>query len=506
MTIEVLRCGVPKRAIAGIVVVWCAWATVALAQTPPGREFQVNTYTTEDQFSPEVAMDVGGSFVVVWTADYYGSGGSDTTSFSVQGRRFASDGAPFGADFQVNSFITGGQRDPAVAADAGGAFVVVWTSAGSSGTDTVGDSVQGQRYSADGTPQGGEFQVNTYTNGSQWYPAVAAEADGDFVVVWQGYEPGGDGIFGQRFDSGGAPRGGEFQVFNNTGGPRFDAAVAVAADGEFVVVWTSRTTAGGDIYGYSIQARRYASDGMPLAGQFQVNSYTPNSQRYPSVALDAAGNFVVVWTSRDQDGDYYGIFGQRYNSDGQPEGGEFQINTYTTDSQYRPRVEMSDAGSFVVVWHEPCNRGCFGVDGQDGSGQGLIGRRFESDGTFSGGEFQIPTYTTSDQQNVSLAMGADGNFAVVWTSSGSSGTDTSGFSIQGKRLVSCFTDVDCDDGLFCNGTETCDSGNSGFCQAGSDPCAPPLACHEASDSCLAAEIFEDGFETGDTSAWSSSVP
>ena len=45
-------------------------------------------------------------------------------------------------------------------------------------------SIQGQRYASDGSAQGGEFQVNTYTTDSQLRPSVAAAANGDFTVVW----------------------------------------------------------------------------------------------------------------------------------------------------------------------------------------------------------------------------------------------------------------------------------------------------------------------------------
>ncbi|MGA1865572.1 MAG: M14 family metallopeptidase, partial [bacterium] len=45
---------------------------------------------------------------------------------------------------------------------------------------------------------------------------------------------------------------------------------------------------------------------------------------------------------------------------------------------------------------------------------------------------------------------------------------------------SCDDDSDCDDGLYCNGAETCVSGN---CQAGSDPC-PGQLCDEAGDMCV----------------------
>jgi hypothetical protein len=45
----------------------------------------------------------------------------------------------------------------------------------------------------------------------------------------------------------------------------------------------------------------------------RVNTYTQGSQFTPSVAADAAANFVAVWHSDAQDGSAAGIFGQRYN-------------------------------------------------------------------------------------------------------------------------------------------------------------------------------------------------
>ena len=53
---------------------------------------------------------------------------------------------PNGSQFQVNAYTTSYQRLPAVATTSSGAFVVVWESEGSSGTDTSNNSIQGQRY------------------------------------------------------------------------------------------------------------------------------------------------------------------------------------------------------------------------------------------------------------------------------------------------------------------------------------------------------------------------
>ena len=71
--------------------------------------------------------------------------------------------AALGGEFQVNTYTTSQQSNPAVARDADGDFVVVWGSMGSSGTDTDYGSIHSQRYNSAGAAQGGEFQVNTYT-------------------------------------------------------------------------------------------------------------------------------------------------------------------------------------------------------------------------------------------------------------------------------------------------------------------------------------------------------
>ncbi len=169
---------------------------------PVGGEFQVNTYTTNSQSLPAVAVDADGDFVVVWSS--YGSGGSDASSSSVQGQRYDSTGAAAGVEFQVNTYTTHRQRQPGVAADAGGDFVVVWESYGSGGSDGSETSVQGQRYDSTGTAIGDEFQVNTYTTNGQGLAAVSAAAGGGFVAVWaslgsSGSDSSSNSVQGQRF-------------------------------------------------------------------------------------------------------------------------------------------------------------------------------------------------------------------------------------------------------------------------------------------------------------------
>jgi cysteine-rich repeat protein len=164
-------------------------------------EFQVNTYTPERQMSPNVVVDASGGFLVVWQS--YGQDGSE---WEVFGQRFDPLGVPVGTEFHINTFITQWQLEPRAAMSPDGRFVVVWSGHIQDGSAW---GIFGQRFAADGSPVGVEFQVNTYTQGMQRSPSVAMYDDGGFIVVWTSYGQDEDsyGVFAQRYDTLGNPLG-----------------------------------------------------------------------------------------------------------------------------------------------------------------------------------------------------------------------------------------------------------------------------------------------------------
>jgi hypothetical protein len=267
-----------------------------------GDEFQVNTNTLGGQDSPAVGMSPNGDFVVVWESDT-GDGSGD----SVRCQLYNADGSPAGSEFQVNSYTTGDQDDPEVAVDSSGNFVVVWES---TAQDDSGDSVQARIYTADGTGVTGELQVNSFTTGDQNEPRVVTDAGGSFVVVWVGTGQDGSSysIHGQRFNADGSPAGDEFQVNSYTTGSQDSPAVASSQDGSFLVVWESADQDGS---GDSVQGQLFSTDGAAVGDELQVNTHTTNNQNDPAVAADSKGRFVVAWDSYFQDNSSYGVFGQR---------------------------------------------------------------------------------------------------------------------------------------------------------------------------------------------------
>ena len=321
-----------------------------------GTEFQVNTVTLGPQFDPAVGADAAGNFVVVWSAY------QDGDESGIVGRRYDSGGSPLGTEFQVNSYTTEQQSNPVIAVAPDGSFVVVWSSYGQDGSHF---GVFGQRFASSGSSAGTEFQVNTYTTDRQIDPAVAIDATGNFAVVWSSYAPDGSGfgISGQRFASSGSPLGGEFLVNSYTPFIQAIPAIAMAPDGAFVVVWDS---SGQDGDSTGVFGQRFASSGSALGTEFQVNSYTTSDQRVAAVAVSDEGDFIVTWNSV-QDGDQTGIFGQHFARNGRALGSEFQVNTYTTSTQFAPTVAWAANGNFVVAWES--------YD-QDGQYYGIFGQRY----------------------------------------------------------------------------------------------------------------------------------
>ena len=289
-----------------------------------------------------------------------------------------------------------------------GSFVVTWTSIGQGG------GIYAQRYDNAGDRVGSEFQVNTFTINSQSNSSVAALEDGGFVVTWSssGQDGSGDGIYAQRYDSAGVAVGSEFQVNTFTTGDQRYSSVAALEDGGFVVTWSSINQDGS---GWGTYAQRYESAGEAVGSEFQVNTFTTNSQVHSSVAALADGGFVVTWSSFGPDGSGSGIYAQRYDNAGVAVGSEFQVNTYTFIGQIYSSVAALEDGGFVVTWTS---------NGQDGSSYGIYAQRFDADGMSVGEETRLNEITAGAQiaethlSGEPTAVLPDGTLVSTWSGNG----------------------------------------------------------------------------------------
>jgi hypothetical protein len=272
--------------------------------------------------------------------------------------------------------------------------------------------------------QGGEFLVNTTTASNQVNASVAMDADGDFVVAWQSYgheaDGAGYGIYAQRYNAAGLAQGDEFLVNTTIANDQRNASVAIDADGDFVVVWQSFSQDGAS---YGIYAQRYNAAGVAQGGEFRVNAATDDSQSSASVTMDEGGDFVVTWHSYGQDGSSEGIYAQRYNAAGVAQGGEFLVNTTTANSQSSASVAMDDGGDFVVAWQSY---------GQDGDGDGIFMARFDADGDIAPSlDLDISAPGTGFS---ALFVQGEGPVAISDTDVGLAGSARVGFGFVTVRL------------------------------------------------------------------------
>jgi hypothetical protein len=389
-----------RRSVLSFVVL-CLLTQPILAQAPVrvGVEFQVPMVTFAKQGLSSIGLESNGDFVVVWADEF-----EDGSMFGVFAQRFASSGARLGSDFQVNSYTFGVQTYPAVALDADGDFVVTWTSSFDQDGDDMG--VFARRFSSSGLAQGSELAVNAFTIETQHRSVVARAADGDFVIAWTSYgqDGSGDGVFARRFNSSGVAQGGEFQVNLHTASFQGDPAIDVHPTGSFVITWES---SGQDGSSNGVFGQRFNALGAPQGAEFQANTYETGSQTAPDVGLEANGDFVVAWTSFGQDGSGGGVFARRFDSSGAPLRGETQVNLYVTGSQYDAELAVDASGDFVVVWTS---------SGQDGDETGIFARHFRASGVPTTTDLPVNSTKTGNQFSAAVRSDVDGDFAVVWTS------------------------------------------------------------------------------------------
>jgi hypothetical protein len=177
---------------------------------PAGELIEVAAEFAPDtsQVDPSIVAAADGRFAIAWTDRYidYARGGTNLSADDPTGvavRVFSPDGTVLGPARPVNLHITGFQAEPAIAALANGGFVVLWTS--SDAQDGDGFGIFGRVVSADGTPRGREFRVNTNRTGNQRSPALSIAPNGKGAATWTGLDGDRTGVFARLL---GQPRQG----------------------------------------------------------------------------------------------------------------------------------------------------------------------------------------------------------------------------------------------------------------------------------------------------------
>lgn len=262
-----------------------------------GSEFLINQFTSFNQRTPSVAALANGGFVVVWVSEQERSTAtlSDVPvavnsvtlpSVDIYGRRYNASGSPVTSEFLVNT-STNVCANPHVAAGSDGGFMVVWGEKNTLIPQYSWD-IYARPFSSTGV--GGTVStVNTFLYGDQYDPRVSSLGT-EYMVVWTSMAQDGsrEGVFGQFLHGDGSPNGGEFQVNTTTLSQQMQPAVAADGYGRFLVAWTSFV---GGIGSFDLYAQRYVNLSQPLLPMNAPFVYAP----FNVISNSYQPKLVVSW-------------------------------------------------------------------------------------------------------------------------------------------------------------------------------------------------------------------
>lgn len=370
-------------------------------------DFLVNDDATGggDQNFPAVAMDASGDFVICWN-DCRGG---------IYAQRYGSSGDTVGTNFKVNddTYMRYKWSSPSVAMDADGNFVICWKDYRNYQHHYRHDNtdIYAQRYSNSGDTLGANFRVNDNAwSSEQRYPSIAMDTDGNFVICWQNNRHGvySYDIYAQQYGSLGDTRGANFRANDDVGWKSQDyPSIATDASGDFVICWRDERNRGANDGNSDIYAQRHDRSGEALGANFRVNDdSTRGYQGSPSIAMDADGNFVICWKDRRSP---RGIYAQRFNSLGEALGRNFRVSDDSLITyHYWPSVAMNADGNFVICWEDERN----GEDNLD-----IYAQRYSSSGDRLGANFGVcDSVGTIGRYShpPCIAMDANGDFVICW--------------------------------------------------------------------------------------------
>ena len=124
--------------------------------TPAGPQFRVNAVTSGRQFSAAVSMATDGAFLVAWS-----SAGPVPGTTDVLATAYDSTGTALGTEFQIPSYTTHSQSSPEIAALDDGAFAVVWRDSRGFGQCTFDAAATVNTFTLGGAPLGDPLRADT---------------------------------------------------------------------------------------------------------------------------------------------------------------------------------------------------------------------------------------------------------------------------------------------------------------------------------------------------------
>jgi hypothetical protein len=141
----------------------------------------------------------------------------------------------------------------------------------------------------------------------------------------------------------------------------------------------------------------------PLSGDLPVSTGAGAAQRFPHLAANGLGEFVVTWVGAHADDGGFSLYATRFNANGTPGTGRIVVSDQAQNVPANSAVAIMDDGSFAVVFPKT-----------DATGQTLAARWYASDGIADGNDVVV---TRNFAPDFSLSTRGDGGLVAVWEGS-----------------------------------------------------------------------------------------
>ncbi|PAY20765.1 hypothetical protein CKO51_04555 [Rhodopirellula sp. SM50] len=293
-----------------------------------GAQFQVNVATAGDQTLPVVTADASGRFAIA-----YVSGDADGTGIYV--RRYDASGAAIdAADILVNAGSeAGNQTNVSITSNSANQIVLSWESSGAT------EGIFARNFDYTSTPAGNALSTTLLTvdsDASATDAVIDINEGGRFVVLWKD----GSAAYARKYDFGSGTALNTQLDVNYPGAIDRQHAIAVKPNNDYIVVYREDTFLAQGIWTRTVQ-----DDGTLI---FPEHIIAVGSAEAPSIAMDAAGNYVISYTQLDGSG--MGVKSISFDATDVQVGGIESVSQSVSGSQINASVAMHDLDNFVVVW------------------------------------------------------------------------------------------------------------------------------------------------------------
>ncbi len=292
-------------------------------------------------------------------------------------------------------------------------------------------TLYGRWFTAAAATNGSQFTIATGVTFGDNYLAVATDAAGNLLIAYHTGEYSSEDVYAVSVNRNGTIARAPWRVNSTADGTQKYPTVALNSAGDGVIAWTHVRDYFGLPRESGIVARRVSQFGKTNSAEFNAGSGDSWDSRMSS-AVNSSGSFVLSWDRYDYVQQRSSVYARYFGRDGAPLGNEFQVNTFNGgDLSKIPRVVLNDLGWSAFGWSS------YGQDSSPNTNTyGVYAQIFDPQRNPIGPEFRVPTNTAYDQYITGLMMTADADVCFAWNHGGifGTGTDLDLVYLRGYRI------------------------------------------------------------------------